>query len=114
MTESGRIYHTGIYALINGVSDARYIGASDKVEYRVKDHLSHLRCNNHPNKALQADWNEYGESAFRVEVIRYASHHTELEALEAECIAEAPSQGIHLYNSNRKTFYRRTIGWYRP
>lgn len=55
----------GIYAIVNSLTNAAYIGASSDIEQRFKMHKSKLRRNCHGNSNLQTDWNEYGEENFQ-------------------------------------------------
>jgi predicted GIY-YIG superfamily endonuclease len=54
----------GIYYILNERNYRIYIGASENVDQRITDHRNRLRRGTHINKALQSDWNDYGESAF--------------------------------------------------
>lgn len=54
----------GIYAIKNKINGKIYIGQSNNIDSRWRQHLSHLRRNIHSNKYLQNAWNKYGESNF--------------------------------------------------
>ena len=57
INETGNI--CGIYAIIT--NDGRsYIGSSDNISRRLKDHLRDLKNNIHVNKSLQSSWNSDG------------------------------------------------------
>lgn len=47
----------GIYCIINHKNDKRYVGQSVNLSRRIREHFSKLRKGNHPNEAMQADFN---------------------------------------------------------
>lgn len=59
----------GIYKIKNKVNHKVYIGESINVKARWSHHRSDLRKGTHHSKYLQADWNKYGEKAFKFSVI---------------------------------------------
>lgn len=59
----------GIYAITNMINGCRYIGQSIHIDIRFREHLYHLRRNDHFNRHLQSSFNLYGESNFKFEVI---------------------------------------------
>lgn len=54
----------GIYKIINLINGKFYIGSSNNLIKRWRDHLYRLRNNKHMNKHLQNAYNKYGESSF--------------------------------------------------
>ncbi len=46
-----------------------FLGASLNLPGIINRHKSQLRAGGHPNKALQADWNELGEENFAFEIV---------------------------------------------
>lgn len=54
----------GIYKIQNNFNQRLYIGSSKNIQHRWHQHLADLRRNKHHCKALQKDWNRYGETAF--------------------------------------------------
>ena len=63
----------GVYKIQNNENSKKYIGSSTNIENRFLRHKSLLRKGIHHNKALQDDWNKYGEEAFSFELIREIS-----------------------------------------
>ncbi len=59
----------GIYQIQNKISGKVYIGQSQDVEYRLKDHLRLLKNNKHPNVHLQNSFNKHGESNFEFKIL---------------------------------------------
>jgi hypothetical protein len=56
---------SGIYMIHCLENDWRYYGESSNVSGRLASHKSLLNRQIHPNKLLQADWNQYGLSNFQ-------------------------------------------------
>lgn len=59
----------GIYKIYCKINDRTYIGSSNNIERRFKEHVSNLRNNRHTNKYLQNSWNKYGEDNFSFSII---------------------------------------------
>lgn len=58
----------GIYVIV-GPSQKRYLGASQDIDQRWREHRSDLFNNKHHSLKLQRAWNKHGRSAFRFEVL---------------------------------------------
>jgi len=56
---------SGIYMIENLINHKVYIGQSQDIERRQKDHMRHLKHGNHDNPHLQNAWNKYGADNFR-------------------------------------------------
>jgi len=54
----------GIYKILNKVTGKFYIGSSNNIEYRFRQHKANLRHGYHNNSYLQAAWDKYGETNF--------------------------------------------------
>ena len=54
----------GIYKLVNKVTGTCYVGQSQRVKKRIREHLRLLRWNKHPNPKLQHSYNKYGAENF--------------------------------------------------
>jgi len=59
----------GVYRIRNKQNEKSYIAASRDIKARFNRHRMCLKTNNDSNKALQAEWAEYGEDAFEFEVL---------------------------------------------
>jgi len=55
---------SGIYQIVNLVSQKRYIGLASNMKTRMNGHLYDLRRGIHANAYLQKAWNKYGSKAF--------------------------------------------------
>lgn len=59
----------GIYQIVNKINNKRYIGSSNHIKERWKQHKGLLKTNRHPNTYLQASWNKYGMDNFQFEIL---------------------------------------------
>jgi group I intron endonuclease len=59
----------GIYEIVNVSNGVRYIGSSNNIESRLKQHLKMLSNNNHHSILLQRAWNKYGKDLFKLKPI---------------------------------------------
>lgn len=64
----------GIYKIVNSITKKVYIGRSDDIEARWKEHKKDLKKKKHYNKELQNDWNTYGKDNFSFEIIEKCSY----------------------------------------
>lgn len=95
----------GIYCIKNLINDKVYIGKTNNLKKRWKNHLFVLRANTHSNKHLQVAFNKYGESSFEFSILLSFTYfdNDELSKLEIECIKK--------YKSYINTFgYNKTLG----
>ena len=59
----------GVYKITNIVNGKFYIGSSNDIKARWRQHKDKLRVNKHGNTYLQNAWNKYGEENFLFEVV---------------------------------------------
>lgn len=60
---------SGIYRILNTTNGKFYIGSSNNMTRRFKEHRYRLGKNSHSNPYLQAAWNKYGSGSFQFEVL---------------------------------------------
>jgi len=60
---------SGIYKIINKVTNKYYVGSSKNILKRWICHKNKLNNNNHYNPYLQRAWNKYGEKKFEFAII---------------------------------------------
>jgi group I intron endonuclease len=54
----------GVYKIVNKVTKQCYVGQSQRIKKRLKEHFRLLRWNKHTNPHLQNSYNRYGADAF--------------------------------------------------
>lgn len=54
------LYKEFIYVLTHNPTGKKYVGRSKQPKCRLKSHMNSLLRGNHPNKAMQADFNSFG------------------------------------------------------
>jgi len=59
----------GIYKITNKINDRVYIGQSNRVNEREREHFYRLVRNEHSNEHLQRSYNKHGEGNFLFEII---------------------------------------------
>ena len=55
---------TGVYKIVNKITNKIYVGSATDIKKRWRDHKWHLNHNKHHNSHLQLSWNRYGADAF--------------------------------------------------
>lgn len=65
-----------IYTITNTCNDKKYVGCGN-INSRFSRHLYCLRNHKHTNKALQMDYDKYGENAFVFEAIKQGTFEDE-------------------------------------
>lgn len=77
-----KINTCGLYKIVNKATGQCYVGQSQRIEKRIKEHFRLLRWNKHPNQHLQNAFNKYGESNFYGAVEVECRDLDELDKLE--------------------------------
>lgn len=72
----------GIYKLVNRVTGQCYVGQSQRVQKRIKEHFRLLRYGKHTNQHLQHAYNKYGHTAFYGAIEVQCESPEELDKLE--------------------------------
>lgn len=86
----------GLYAIIHKTSRTAYVGSSNDIARRIKEHKTALKFNKHHCHHLQRAWNKYGQEIFEIKQIATAGSLKEARELEEaflECFIDK------LYNS---------------
>jgi group I intron endonuclease len=68
----------GIYCIRNLINNKIYIGSSNNLKRREKNHFSLLTNNSHHSSKLQNSFNKYGVENFKFEIIEYCEQSTRL------------------------------------
>lgn len=66
---------TGIYEIINIITNKSYIGSAKNIENRWKRHLKDLKNNKHHNIYLQRSFNKWGESYFKLKILELCNEN---------------------------------------
>jgi group I intron endonuclease len=74
----------GIYKIVNKVTGQCYVGQSQRVKKRLKEHFRLLRWDKHTNPHLQNAYNKYGAEAFYGAIEIECPNLDELDQLENE------------------------------
>jgi group I intron endonuclease len=74
----------GIYKIVNKVTGQCYVGQSQRVKKRLKEHFRLLRWDKHTNPHLQNAYNKYGAEAFYGAIEVECPNLGELDQLENE------------------------------
>lgn len=72
----------GIYKIVNTATGQCYVGQSQRVKKRLKEHFRLLRGNKHTNPHLQHAYNKYGASSFYGALEVECDDPDEMDALE--------------------------------
>ncbi len=72
----------GIYRIVNEVTNECYVGQSQRVKKRLREHFRLLSAQKHPNPRLQNSYNKYGPNSFRGEMEVVVDNLEELDMLE--------------------------------
>jgi group I intron endonuclease len=80
--------NSGIYKIINIINGKFYIGSSEHLERRKKEHFRELKSNRHSNKKLQHAYNKYGADSFNFEIIEYVKDIDSLFNIEQKWLDE--------------------------
>ena len=77
----------GVYIIVNHAANALYVGQSQRVNKRVREHLRLLRRGSHYNVYLQRAWDKYGDAAFLWAVEVTCEDPDDLDAIEEAFIS---------------------------
>lgn len=72
----------GIYKIVNKATNACYVGQSQCIKKRIKEHFRLLRWNKHPNAKLQNAYNKYGAQNFIWELEVVCKDTKDLDKIE--------------------------------
>ncbi|MDX2033879.1 MAG: GIY-YIG nuclease family protein [Blastocatellia bacterium] len=101
----------GIWQIRNLANEKVLVGAALNLPGILNRHQFELRAGSHQNRALQADWNRYGEASFVFEVLDELTpsdaparnYREELAFLEDLWLDRLQPCGERGYNEPRKT-----------
>ena len=74
--------HAGVYKIVNKATGQCYVGQSQRVKKRIKEHFRLLRWGKHNNSRLQHAYNKYGSDNFAGHVEVYCEDPKDLDVVE--------------------------------
>lgn len=108
----------GVFLIRNNLNDKVFLGVSLDLPGIINRHKFALNAGVHANKALQADWNEFGAENFAFEIVdeltpragAAVDYRAELESLEnlwLERLQPFDERGYNLPKLSREERLRR-------
>lgn len=95
--------------ILNIVNFKYYIGSSNNIQRRWRNHKVELNANRHCNPYLQSAWNKYGSDKFEFNVIEYLNNESEIVEKEQIYINKTNCLSPKGYNS--KPLAGSNFGW---
>ena len=101
----------GVFLIRNNVSDKVLLAVGLDLPGNINRHKFQLQSGNHPNKSLQADWNEFGGSSFSFEIVDQLTaradptvdYRKELASLEKLWLEKLQPFGDRGYNERKQS-----------
>lgn len=90
---------SGIYEIKNIANNKIYIGSSNNVYKRKREHFSSLRNGTHCNEHLQRAYNLYGKNNFKFKIVEICEEN-DLLKIEQAYLDKYFDKGINCYNEN--------------
>ncbi len=97
----------GVYCIKNIINNKVYIGSSNDILNRWRNHKDFLNQNKHINKFLQEDWDLYGEENFECIFLKKTDKHDKLTQEQFYIMEFNSSDRDYGYNINKNV--RRDI-----
>ena len=105
-----RVKPSGVFQVKNLANGKVLLGSSLNLEGSLNKHRFMLKIGSHTNKALQADWNEFGPEQFAFEVLEEVQRRDdpsfnlsdELALLEMVWLEKLQPVGERGYNRNER------------
>jgi hypothetical protein len=100
----------GVYQIRNIVNDKVLVGAALNLPGVLNRHQFELRAGTHRNRALQAEWHEFGGESFAFEILDELTpredagdnYRADLAFLEELWLEKLQPYGDHGYNEKKK------------
>ena len=101
----------GVFQIRNLTNEKVFVGSSLNLDGIFNRHKFALNAGSHQNKALQADWNEFGAENFAFEILEEVfprenpgyDYKSDLEVLEDLWLEKLEPYGEKGYNERKKT-----------
>lgn len=99
----------GVYKITNLENGKVYIGESEDIQKRWKQHKNKLKCKDHENYKIQKDYNLYGKDCFKYEIVELISHEQNYILLKMRLLI-LEDKYIKKYNSIKNGYnIERTV-----
>ena len=100
---------TGVYVIINVISNKFYVGSSLDIERRWKDHKKLLKSGRHSNRHLLSSYNKHGLDAFKFFVLEETTADEMLDVEQKWLDLTKCYERKHGYNHARQA--KNRAGW---
>lgn len=94
---------SGVYVILCTANGRRYVGSSNDIWRRFREHRNDLRRGEHHSLRMQADWTEHGEAVFSFFVAMTVSDGPERFAAE-QILLDACDAVVTGYNTAPNTY----------
>ena len=100
----------GVFLIRNNASDKVFLVVGLDLPGNINRHRFQLQNGSHPNKSLQADWNEFGSNSFAFEIVDQLTaradpnvdYRKELATLEKLWLEKLQPFGERGYNERKQ------------
>lgn len=120
----GAVVMQGIYKIENKSNGKRYIGSTNNIQKRWREHRSLLKRGGHFNDHLQKSWDKYGSGSFSFDIIFVVDSEEDLflyeqwylDVLKPEYnmakAADNPMRGVAMSEEHKRKISKARIGKY--
>ena len=88
----------GVANIINTENMMKYTIQSTDIDKEIKENMESLENNNHNNKQLQEDFNKYGSSSFKTEIVTICQNEAQSKLVKQD---EITFNAKKTYNTNK-------------
>lgn len=96
-----------VYEIVNIKTGKKYFGSTVNYERRAFRHKNELRNGIHPNRWLQSDFNKYGESAFRFNILEKGKP-SKIKYIEQDYINQNPFNNYNMRSAVESEKFKDT------
>lgn len=100
----------GVYQIVNKKNNKIYVGSSLNLPGKFNSNRFQLELQSHYNKALQEDWNLYGEKSFSFEVLENLDPHDFEKEYWPKALAELESKWLNKLQPYQEKGYNKQKG----